>query len=95
MARKPTTHHLPEFSTLVKAYIGAQGITRYHFSVESGSAQPPYDYHVNRDGTRPVCECRTRHPYTKSCRLESPDYAHTMAERAKSVLMGKPVPTGF
>jgi len=95
MARKPTTHHLPEFSTLVKAYIGAQGITRYEFRVESGSDQAPYRYDVNRDGSRPVCECRTRHPYTKACRLESPDYALVMAERAKAILMGKPVPAGF
>lgn len=94
-ARKPKTHHLPEYSTLEAVYTGAEGKTRYRFSIESGSNQADYEYNVNDDGSRPYCDCRIRHPYAAYCRLESPDYAAIMAERGKSINAGKPVPCGY
>lgn len=94
-ARKSKTHHLPEYSTLEATYTGSEGKTRYRFAIESGGDQAPYEFNVNDDGSRPYCECRTRHPYAKSCRLESPDYAAIMAGRGKNINAGLPVPCGY
>lgn len=87
--KKPTTKHTPPFTTLLAVYAGSTGITRYRFAVESGTkGEPPYRYDVNGDGTAPFCECRVRHPYARSCRLEDPAYALEMAERGRKAIEG-------
>lgn len=91
--KRPTSVHLPSYAILIGTYTSAEGKERYEFTIPSGSHQPDYAYHVNEDGSRPYCECRVRHPYTRRCALE--EAAAEMAARGLAIRAGKPVPVGF
>lgn len=96
VSRKIATHHDPRFADLTEVYTGGDGKRRYRMAVRSGSSHAPsYRYDVNGDGSAPCCECRTRHPYARSCRLEGPALALEMAERAADQAAGLPVLRAF